>query len=698
MPIQQTGSPPSGHAQIEAGNRASDGVDLKDVAGILARRKGFIFGFCAVFIALALTYVLIARPAYTATAQVYVDPRDRPTPKEEVAVQNSVPGDGLLLVESQLKIITSNEVLTRVVEEMGLASDPEFNGQDSLTSKIKAMVGLGSTDPAALVALRNLRLKTSAKRNDRSFVIDIMVSADTAERATRFTDAVANAYLEEQAGANSNFNRRISDSITKQLERMRDAVSQAEQSVAAYKAANNLVGARSRLVTEQELDEANTQLTNARARLSDAQARVKLIDSIVSGGARLEALPEAIQSGTIVQLRAKAADISREESQLAQINGPNHPALQAARAQVRDVQAAIKNEVNLIAQGVRNAATSEQSNVQNLQARFDSLKKLSQTNEKAIVPLRELERKAESNRAIYETFLAKAKTASEQQAIDTTNIRLISRASPPDRKSWPPTLLIMAVALFGGLTLGVAAALARDSFGARSQALAKTGGLSPEPSPRPVDTAVAVRPQDAPAGRMIQPEQLSKLTAELLAAPAGYSMLLVRASADDALDLVALELARAMEDAGKKVIVIDADLIRHPVTSRLHFDQRLGVRDVVAGQCAINDIACQLGRTSISIVPVGLAGLPSPDDRMQHALSDALTTARDFDRVIIDGGELGKTSSTYGLYAQADEVIFLASTHDSKADDVIVVADLLRHRQIKARVVFVDPAAKAIAA
>ena len=698
MPIQQTGSLPSGHAQLETGNRSSDGVDLKDVAGILARRRGLIFGLCGVFCALAVTYVLIARPAYTAVAQVYVDPRDRPTPKEEIAMQNSVPGDGLLLVESQLKIITSNEVLSRVVEEMGLSSDPEFNGQDSLTSKIKAMVGLGSTDPAALVALRNLRLKTSAKRNDRSFVIDIMVSADTAERATKFTDAVANAYLEEQAGANSNFNRRVSDAITKQLERMRDAVSQAEQSVAAYKAANNLVGARSRLVTEQELDEANTQLTNARARLSDAQARVKLIDSIVSGGARLDALPEAIQSGTIVQLRAKAADISREESQLAQINGPSHPALQAARAQVRDVQAAIKNEVNLIAQGVRNAATSEQSNVQNLQARFDSLKKLSQTNEKAIVPLRELERKAESNRAIYESFLSKAKTASEQQAIDTTNIRLISRASPPDRKSWPPTMLIMAVALFGGLTLGVVAALARDSFGARSQILPKPDGLPPEPNARRVETAVAIRPQDARGVTMARPEPLSKLTAEMLAAPAGYSMLLVRASADDILDLVALELARAMEDAGKKVIVIDADLIRHPVTSRLRFDQRLGVRDVVAGTYAINDIACQLGSTSISIVPVGLAGLPSPDERMQHALSEALNTARDFDRVIIDGGELGKTSSTYGLYAQADEVIFLASTHDSKADDAIVVADLLRHRKIKARVVFVDPAAKAIAA
>jgi uncharacterized protein involved in exopolysaccharide biosynthesis/Mrp family chromosome partitioning ATPase len=698
MSVQQTeGLKAANYVSPEAGNRASDGIDLKDVVGILSRRRGWIFGVCGAFCVLAATYVLVARPAYTALAQVYVDPRDRPTPKEEAAVQNSVPGDGLLLVESQLKIITSNEVLMRVVDEMGLRNDPEFNGENGLTSKIKALVGLGSSDAPALTALRNLRLKTSAKRNDRSFVIDIMVSADTAERATKLTDAVANAYLEEQANANSNFNRRISEAITSQLERMRNAVSQSEQAVAAYKVANNLVGARNRLVTEQELDEANTQLTNANTRLSEAQARVKLVDAIVSGGTRMEALPEAIQSGTIIQLRAKAADISRDEAQLAQINGPNHPALQSARAQVRDVQAAIKNEVNLIAQAVRNAATSERTNVQNLQARFDTLKTLSQTNDKAIVPLRELERRADSNRAIYETFLSKAKTASEQQVIDTTNIRLISRASPPERKSWPPTMIIMAAALFGGLALGIATALARESLVARDPLPSKPDGVPPQPSARRID-AVAPAPHPLARPAPARQDQLSHVSAELLAAPAGHSILLVRASGHESLSLVALQLARSVDEAGQKAIVIDADLMRYPVTSGLHCEQRPGVRDILAGTSSIYDVAFLLGKTHIRIVPVGLAGLTPPDDRMRNALSEALIKARNFDRVIIDGGEIGKTSTEYGLYAMADEVIFLASAGDSKTDDVLVLVDLLRHRRIKAKAVFIARAPEALAA
>ncbi|MCA6120530.1 chain-length determining protein [Bradyrhizobium sp. WSM 1704] len=676
----------------DAGGQVSDSVDFKDVTGILFRRKHWILGVAAAFCAIATMYVAIARPTYTATAEVYVDPRDRPTPKEEPSVQNSVPGDGLLLVESQLKIITSSEVLSRVVDEMKLASDPDFNGRSGVTATIMGLLGLSQNKPAELVALRNLRLNTAVKRNDRSFVIDIMVSARTPEQAAKLANAVANAFLEGQASANSNFNRRISDAITSQLDRMRAAVNQSEQAVAAYKAANNLVGARNRLVTEQELDEANTQLTNAKTRLNEILARVKVIESIEAGGAQLDSLPEAVQSATIAQLRARAADVSREEAQLALINGPNHPALRAARAQLQDVQVAIKNEVKLIAAAVRNAAAGERTNVQTLQARFDSLKKLSENNEKVMVPLRELERKADSDRALYETFLAKAKTAGVQEVIDTTNIRLISQASPPDRKSWPPTTIILAAALFGGLSLGIVLALARES-------LENGGRGAPKPNTRRVSVSPPVQPEAVPPVRAERPVRLRDFSAELLSAPTGHSVLLVRASSDDAsLDLTALELARSLEEAGQKVLVIDADLARFPVTSRLRFGQRPGLRDVLAGKSTIGDAACALGRTNIRIVPVGLTKLASADHQMRYLLSTALKEAREFERVIIDGGELGGTPSEFGLYAMADEVIFLESARGAKTDDARVLAELLKHNRIKARSVVVEADPETVAA
>jgi Mrp family chromosome partitioning ATPase len=431
-------------------------------------------------------------------------------------------------------------------------------------------------------------------------------------------------------------------------------------------------------------------LSNAQAKLNEAQARVKLLESIESGGTPLESLPEAIQSNTIVQLRANAVEASRTEVQLARVLGPNHPALQQARAQVRDVQTAIKNEVKRIAQAVRNVATSERINVQSLQARFASLKTLTQTNEKAMVQLRELELKANSDRTVYETYLAKAKAATEEQGINNTNIRLISRGILPDRQSWPLTIPIIGGALFGGLFLGIMLAFLRGAMG-------QSTGMPPKP--RTESEGAENLPAQAVAIPAVRRrEQLSRLTAELLAAPADHSILLVRARNDEALKLVALEIARAVDERGQKAVVIDADLKDNPVSSLLQFNQSIGVRDILAGRASIREAAHAVGQTGIEIVPVGMAPLASFDQQMRHALLVALRQARGLGRIIIDGGELAAMRSELGLYAMADEVVFLEPSDDDRPSDVSLLIDLLRHRQIKAKAVSIDPTSHAMAA
>ncbi|MFC0239248.1 GumC family protein [Rhodopseudomonas telluris] len=670
-------------------DRISDGIDFRNVLGILSRRRSWVIGIPAVLCGIVVAYLLVAHPSYTGTAQVFVDPRDQYTPKDD-PLQNSVPGDGLLLVESQLKIITSNEVLNRVIEQLKLQDDPEFNGERITIGRlVKSVIGLGRTEDRALVTLRNLRKNVATKRIDRSFVIDILASADTAPRAAALANAVATSYLEEQAGANSAFQRRTSEAISAQLGKLRQEVKRGEEAVAAFKAANNLVGSRSRMVTEQQLDEVNTQLTNAKTRLADAQARVRLIETIEHGDAGLEALPEAIQSAAIVQLRSRLADVSREEAQLAQIDGPNHPALQAARAQVRDAQAAIQRELKNIARSVRNTEASERTNVQNLQANFDALKKQSETNDKAMVPLRELERKAESSRIVYESFLAKAKTAEERQGIDTTNIRLISRATTPESKSWPPTLIMLAAALFAGITIGIAAALARDAF--------DRPGL--EPDPEAVPDAPALAPADvvasAPAPRpaVVQSKvgRLAALGEELLAAPKGTTIVLVQVQRGAWLDDVALQLARTVIANRLDVMLVDADLARHSTTSRLGFDKAPGLRDVMNGAADVHHVVRLHKPTAMRVVPVGLSALAARDPRARQALSAALQQLRVFDRVIVDGGEMGGSASEFGLYYMADEVVFLSQGAGGKSEDAAILVELLRHRQVKARVVIVEP-------
>ena len=139
MSLEQKGGIKTVNDDATAATLAPDGVNLGDLARIVVRRKAWILGTTVACLVLATGYLAVVKPTYTSTAEVYVDPRDRPTPKEDPSEKSSVPGDGLLLVESQLRIITSGEVLSRVVDQMDLSEDPEFDGRGGFIANIKAM-------------------------------------------------------------------------------------------------------------------------------------------------------------------------------------------------------------------------------------------------------------------------------------------------------------------------------------------------------------------------------------------------------------------------------------------------------------------------------------------------------------------------------------------------------------------------------
>ncbi len=698
--VTERSAGPGSEVDVE---RATSGVAARDVMSALGRQKILVFGLPLVLMAGALAYSIVSKPGYTSTAQVFVDPRDRTLPRETPV--SNLPGDGILLVESQLKLITSDEVLSRVAQKLNLKDDPAFSKPGGLLTPFRALLGIKSDIDAALATLRTLRLNTSAKRMDRSFVIDVSASAQSPEKAVQIANSVAETYLESLADAEAGFNKKTSDAINARLEDLRQAVQKSENEVEAFRSANGLVGARTKMVTEQQLDEVNTQLTAAKTKMADARSKVQQLDQVRQAGGNLSALPEAVQSATIAQLRAQSALVTRDEALLSEQYGPSHPALIAAKAQRRDIEAAINAELARIGQSARNEAARTQSNVQSLQANFDSLKAQQVTNDKAMVPLRELERKSEANRGIYEAFLAKAKAAQESQGLDTNNARLISRATPPEQKSWPPTGMLMGAALFGGLALGIALGLLREAMsrapaGAAAQSTPVTGENLPNQNlaenvgftaPRqPIyfdDGSATAQLAHAPSAMSVS-AHLAELTQQVLASPPGHVSALVRMG-EAAPHEMAVALAEQVHARGKVVLLIDADGFERRITTRFGFEDRPGLQDVINGEVSIYDAARYHRASQLNIVPAG-----SFDTRVSHGeageiLAQAVRAARDFDAVIIDAGHIDSLHD-YALLAMADDTLLIAPQAAVGHSAIAKALQRLEQGGVKARIIYVD--------
>jgi uncharacterized protein involved in exopolysaccharide biosynthesis/Mrp family chromosome partitioning ATPase len=452
------------------------------VLGTLWRRKGLILLCGLAGLVLASLASLLITPKYVSTAQLFIDPRDLRVLQNEVSptMVGSDPTSITAYLESQARIIASDSIKARVVESEHLDSDPEFGGSASPGLLSRLFGGAPSKRDGMLYALAELDRRVSVRRGERTFVIDISVTSRDPEKAARLANALANAYLENQAAVRDAAAKRATESLTGRLEELRSRLRDAENKAERFKEANNLVAAGGRSISEEQLALSNAQLVAARTRVTEAKAKYDEIARTRASSLEAGAIPEALASNTMTALRAQLGAALSREADLTASLGARHPSLFAAQSQVRDARRQIAEELGRIARAARSEYDRALAAERQTAARVDELKSGQFAAGRAGVELRELEREVESSRVIYEGFLKRARETGELSGIDTTNARIISQAMPPLQKSGMSRRTIALLGGIGGSGVGALLALALTLLGTIRPA---QSGAAPAPAP-----------------------------------------------------------------------------------------------------------------------------------------------------------------------------------------------------------------------
>src|SRR5580704_6559044 len=255
------------------------GIDFRGIASTLWRRKATIVVTTIASLAAALLLVIAVPHQFTAVTQILIDPINLRAVDNELTPVNQMNDAAVFQLESQVRVLGSDNVLRRVISSEKLDQDPEFIGIQStlrgLANSLLAAAGLTNAvaTPAdrTLAALNELQRHVRVKRAERTYVVEVLVTSEDREKAVRIANALAQAYLAEQTAARSDAARRVTDSISSRLSELKDRVREAEERVEAFKARNHIVGANGQLVDEQQLHELNNQLGVAHARTEEAK-------------------------------------------------------------------------------------------------------------------------------------------------------------------------------------------------------------------------------------------------------------------------------------------------------------------------------------------------------------------------------------------------------------------------------------------
>lgn len=448
-------------------------IDPIKIIGGIARSKALILAMTLLGALAGVSIALSTPKKYEAVTELIVDPRDLKITENDLT-QTVIASDATLaIVENQMRVLTSGVVLNKVVDKLNLVSDPEFNGLggsasmlDMFRSLLSREDGPGGADETRRRALTvaSLAESISVERGGKTFVITVSAVTQNGEKSALIANTMTDMFLETYGQIQSDTAGRATDELTARLGELRNGVEDAERKVEEFRAAHDLIDAQGRLISDDELLKLNEQLSLARARTLELNARAASakainVDSVLGG-----ALPEEMNSNAITDLRAQYATLKQEADRAAVRLGPRHPERIALEAQLAGARDRIAIELRRIASSLQVDLRRAVQLEQELSARLAQLKVRSGDVSNDLVSLRELEREAAAKRSVYEAFLLRAKETSERRDINTANISVISKAFPPLEPNGPSRALVALAGLLLGFASGVGLGAMRGAY------------------------------------------------------------------------------------------------------------------------------------------------------------------------------------------------------------------------------------------
>jgi len=485
---------------------------------------------------------------YVSWAEVLVDPRDLQIVDRGLSSPGFLPADtSVALIENQMRIMRSRPVLSRVVEALHLDNDPEFNGAGhrvglgEVLAMVRAIVsGDARTagEQRAATAGKALAERVEIERSGKTFVVEVSARTEDPAKSALIANTVVDVYFEQAALLQSESAGRASGELVSRLDELRKELETAERAVEDYKAQNDLVDAKGSLIGDEELVKLNDQLATVRARTLEINAKAATARGLSADRVIAGELPEQVANAGLAQLRTQYAAIAQEAAKAASRLGPRHPERLAIEAQLADARTGIERELRRIVASIQVDLKRAVQLEQDLSTRLAQLKARQANVSDKLVTLREMEREATAKRNVYEQFLLRAKETGEQSAINSANVAVIARATPPVDPSTRSRSMTAILGMVAGFVAGLALAALRGAWAGLD--LGALGGHRPAPSPQrpgggtrarhPAAAAPSVPevPQRAPAEDRVA---LPQTAADTMPAPAAAATPLAPAPA-----------------------------------------------------------------------------------------------------------------------------------------------------------------------
>lgn len=453
-------------------NTNSGDIDFKDILFILNVRKGIVIFMLVLSLIAASVFLSMQVPQYTSNSVILLNVQENNITGYDSVLSNSLLDEPS--ISSEVDIILSRSLATKVVEKLDLANDPEFavkasnnffskyitkflakyfgkyfnKKEDVVVDELYTQNEIDEIEKGIIIDRFLERISLSRKTMSRTIYIGF--TSESPQKARLIASTIVDEYLVNQMSEKFEATKTANEWLNKKILSLSTNLRESELAVQIFKEENNLIETRDNItVDNQQLLELNTHLVLAKTDLAQAEARLSSARNSINSST------EVLNSGLIQSLRQQESILFTKKSDLQSRYGGLHPKVVNINAEIKELGKNIKVEISKIKSGLQNEVNIAKARVKSLDNSLSKIQGKIGVSTKAKVRLSELVRERDANRLLYESFLSRSKETAQSKDLDQSYARIISKAEIPTKPSSPNKLLILIISSFLGISFGL---------------------------------------------------------------------------------------------------------------------------------------------------------------------------------------------------------------------------------------------------
>ena len=594
---------------------------------------------------------------------------------------------------TQYSIISSRGLARRVVRKLNLQASPLFNGTAppprdpiSLARQARAAASVWArsliSSPAPAVASPAPDESAQEAGLISAFLGGVDVVPETATRLVKilykhsnpqFAALAANTLAEEYA--QQNIDLRLGNTektltwLGEELKRYETQLSQSEAALTQYRESNNAgsLDEKQNLVMAR-LNQLNDIVTKAQNERVSKQAIYDQLKGADPTSDAIDNFPIIGANAGVVEAKSNLSTLLAEQSSLEGRYKAEHPKMIEIDSKVENARRRLVAERTKVVENIRNDYSALLTQERSFSAQLQDQKAAANQLDKKGGDYNILKRKADSERAVYQTLLTQQKELAVVANSRANNVQVMDKADVPGAPILPNPRKDWITALLAGVTIAVGLAFGIEYL----DDTVKT----PEDITRRLKLPLlglvpAVRGDHVPLLTEAVPhdfgEAFRSLRTSLVFTSGAQSTRTIAVTSSQPLEgktTTACNLAMALALGGSRVLLIDADMRRPGLHKTMGLQNGTGLSHLLVGQARVRDAVQRTSEPNLVVITAGRTP-PNPSELLSSERMNRLLTnlgSGPFDWVIIDTPPVLAVTDAVILAGRVSGVVFVVGS------------------------------------